>query len=363
MAAFNPLDYPACLSYPARLPARADDSAHLPFMMFLVDLLRPKVFVEIGTEDGASYCACCQVVKNLGLDTRCYSINAGGQPEAPDFAELKQYHDSLYGRFSKLALHTSEAALTDFEDRTIDLLYIREERSYEVVKHLYRTWLPKMSGRGAIILRGIGAREHDGAGRLWEEIEPSHTHFELPSGNGLGVISVSHHEASPLLPLARLSKEDHSLLILFFQELGERLNIHLKKERRIKGLILESEKKEEELRSLSSQLRNSLEDREAVARAWQTNYQTVLRKWGSKQKEMVEDKARAIQTLSATLTNERNRKQQLLTESQVMSDKLTATAARLDSILGSRAWRWVTRYGRVKATLLAPINRLFNHKV
>ena len=343
-------------------------------MMFLIELLRPKVFVELGTKDGATYCACCQTIVTLGLTAHCYSISAWEQSDesgAQVFAELKQYHDSLYKGFSKLTRTSFDSALMDFEDETIDLLYIREERSYEVVKHLYHSWLPKMSERGAIIFRATNNCEHGGsAGRLWKEIEPLHPHFKLPDENGLRIISVSNTEASPLLPLARLSKDDASLLILFFQELGQSLNIHLKREQRIKRLILESAKKDVELQSLSSQLTDSLEKMEAVTQAWQMNYQTVLRKWGVNQKGMLEDKARAIQSLSATLTREQERQQQLLTELQATSNKLQETSnklistrARLDNILGSRAWRWVTRYGQVKATLLAPFSRLFNQKV
>lgn len=367
MAAFNLLSYPACLSTPARLPADTNDSSYLPFMMFLIEYLRPKVFVELGAEDGASYCACCQIIKTLNLTTHCYGFYALEQDDKPGaqvFTELKQYHDSLYQRFSKLTRMTFDAALMDFENGTIDLLYIRAARSYEAVKHLYHDWLPKMSDQGSIIFHHtMNCQLSDGVGRLWQEIKSVLPHFELPYENGLGIISVSDNESSPLLDLARLSKEDTSQLILFFHELGQRLNIHMEREQQIERLILETEKKNVELQLLSSQLTNSLKNLEAVTQTWEMNYRAVLRKWGAKQKEMIEDKARAIQSLSATLIRERERRQQLLTELQATSNDLMVTGARLDSILGSRAWRWVMRYGRLKVFLLASINRLINRKV
>src|SRR4030095_535316 len=49
--------------------------AHAPFAFWLVDTLRPKIFVELGTHTGFSFFAVTQAVRDCGLNTACYAID------------------------------------------------------------------------------------------------------------------------------------------------------------------------------------------------------------------------------------------------------------------------------------------------
>ena len=71
----NPLDHPICLSAPKRLSAASAWNEHVPFAMLLVDLVRPRVLVELGAHSGVSYCAFCQAAAELRLDTQCHAID------------------------------------------------------------------------------------------------------------------------------------------------------------------------------------------------------------------------------------------------------------------------------------------------
>src|SRR6266568_8283876 len=92
---FSPFDHPICLTHPLRLTTSAWVT-HVPFGMFLIDVLRPKVLVELGTYTGVSYAAFCQAVKELGLDTKCFAIDTwqgdpqGGYYGSEVLAELRQ---------------------------------------------------------------------------------------------------------------------------------------------------------------------------------------------------------------------------------------------------------------------------------
>lgn len=194
---FNPYNYPICFSPPLRI-APHYWAGHVPFAMFLVEILRPKVFVELGTYYGVSYCAFCQAVKELELDTRCYAVDTwqgDGITWSYEVSEvlddLKTHHDPLYGKFSRLMQTTFDNALQGFSDGEIDLLHIDGYHPYESVKHDFETWLPKMSERGVILFHDINVRQADyGVWKLWEEITPNYPHFEFWHEHGLGVLAV-----------------------------------------------------------------------------------------------------------------------------------------------------------------------------
>src|SRR5437667_690889 len=152
----NLLDHPISLKAPLRL-VDSEWAEHIPFAMFLVDILRPVTIVELGTFSGVSYCAFCQAVMELGLDCRCYAVdNWTGDPQSGFFGpeildDLRQHHDPLYGGFSTLIQSTFDEALSRFADRTIDLLHIDGYHTYESVKHDFDSWLPRMSSRGVVL--------------------------------------------------------------------------------------------------------------------------------------------------------------------------------------------------------------------
>ena len=137
---FNPLDHPICL----QLPELLDETAwagHTPFGMFLISALRPKIFVELGTYRGVSYCAVCQAVAEVGAETKCFAVDSwegdahAGKLRSNVFEKLRSHHDVKYGEFSKLLRLTFDDALKRFEDGSIDLLHIDGLHTYEAVRH------------------------------------------------------------------------------------------------------------------------------------------------------------------------------------------------------------------------------------
>src|SRR5262249_50019428 len=135
----NPLAHPICLAWPQRLTTVWPWHQHIPFGMFLVDVLRPRLVVELGVHAGDSYCAFCQAVRALDLDTKCYGIDTWrGDPHSGHYGEevfddLRAHHDPLYGTFSTLVRGTFDDGLGQFSDHTIDLLHIDGYHAYEAV--------------------------------------------------------------------------------------------------------------------------------------------------------------------------------------------------------------------------------------
>src|SRR2546425_2579610 len=256
----NPLDHPICFSYPLRIVPTAWAS-HVPFAMFLVDILRPSTIVELGTFSGVSYSAFCQAVSKLGVDSRCYAVDTWkGDPQSGFYGpevlrELKELHDPLYSAFSTLIESTFDEALGHFADSTIDLLHIDGYHTYEVVKHDFESWLPKMSNKGIVLFHDINVREGEfEVWKLWDELKAHYPHFEFTHEHGLGLLAVGGTCGSDLKELLGSSESERAVIRQLFNELGQRLMVRLESDHTIKTLRWQVEDKQEIIESLRPQL-------------------------------------------------------------------------------------------------------------
>ena len=235
---FNPLDYSVCYVKPQRLTDVNSWHEHIPFAFAIMQMVKPKIFVELGTHKGDSYCAFCQAVEALGLDTSCYAVDTWEGDEqsghyGPEILEkLRAYHDPLYGSFSRLIQSRFDQALDHFSDGSIDLLHIDGLHIYGAVKHDFEAWLPKMSTHGVILLHDINVREKEfGVWLLWQDLKDRYPSFEFRHGNGLGVIAVGSEMPKELMDFFATGKQDTSRISRFFSALGN--NIALSEQLRV----------------------------------------------------------------------------------------------------------------------------------
>ena len=337
MTKFNPLEHPICFSRPLRLAATAE-LAHVPFAMFLVDLLRPKVLVQLGVREGTLFCAYSQAVKELRLGTRCFAIgdwqDRGGENGNLQMLEdLRAHHDPLYADFSQLIQESLDDAHANFEKGSVDLLHIGGG-VYETPSEWIESWLPKMSDHGVIVLEN--ANLHSGGfdvWRFWKEIKADQPHFEFGHHGGLGILSVGTHVPEGLAALFNANDKETSLIREFFRQSGELLRSQLENRPEISDLY-------SSVKDLFVQLQEK----------------TLV----------VEEKERTIKSMLGELeVADKDREKHLAKLDHLAAevDRLTVKENDLNNILNSRAWRWVNRYGRLKMGYLAPAYRLFRHPV
>ncbi len=226
---FNPLQYPTCFFSPAKVSDERSWQQHIPFAFALVQMLRPRTFVELGTHKGDSYLAFCQAVGALCLPTKCYAVDTWAGDQHADFydetiyPELLAYHDKHYAGFSRLIRSTFDVAVGDFADASIDLLHIDGLHTYETVRHDFETWRPKLSTRAVVLFHNTALRVRGfSVWRYWDELREQFPSFTFDHCNGLGVLAVGRDSPAALAPLLALDKAGASATRYFFSYLGSR---------------------------------------------------------------------------------------------------------------------------------------------
>jgi lipopolysaccharide biosynthesis protein/antitoxin component HigA of HigAB toxin-antitoxin module len=212
---------------------------HIPFAAWLVQQLRPRLFVELGTHAGNSYFAFCQAVKQHEMNARCYAVDTWeGDEHAGNYAEdvfnyVNRHNAEHYAAFSTLLRTTFDSAADSFSDSSIDLLHIDGLHTYAAVKHDFETWLPKLAPGAVVLFHDTNVRQADfGVWQLWHELQDTYpATMEFYHSHGLGVIQLEPSCSENALGFLHLSEEDQSLLRRYFSTLGGHLLHNIQKDK------------------------------------------------------------------------------------------------------------------------------------
>lgn len=170
---------------------------HIPFAFFLIEKLKPRVFVELGTHYGGSYFAFCQAINESKTPTKAYAIDTWFGDEHAGFynQDVFEYVNKInltnFSHFSNLLKMSFDEANNLFENNSIDLLHIDGFHTYDAVKNDFENWLPKMSDTGVMIFHDTAVKSDDfGVWKLMKELKEKYLYFEFEHGYGLGILCI-----------------------------------------------------------------------------------------------------------------------------------------------------------------------------
>lgn len=223
---------PACLARFRTIRARPKhvhiESAwrgHVPFGIFIIEALKPRLVVELGVDFGTSLMAFCQGVEETGIECQIYGIDLWntGERHKRAYPHVTQYvTNSGYDRFCTLVREDFIPYAGNFEDGSIELLHIDGCHAYRFVRRDFDTYLPKLNPKKSLVLLHDSAVRNRGeefeVWRLVDELRERYRVVEFQHWFGLAVVATGWDE---LPDEARLLYGPHSDEILrFFEHRG-----------------------------------------------------------------------------------------------------------------------------------------------
>jgi glycosyltransferase involved in cell wall biosynthesis len=230
---------PVSFWQPDNVPPHSAWLEHAPFAFWLIETLRPRFLVELGTHSGLSYFAFCQAVQRLQIETCCYAVDTWKGDEHAGFygeevfREVQIYNDKQYSAFSTLIRSSFGEASRHFRKQSIDLLHIDGRHFYKDVKHDFETWQTKLSNRAVVIFHDTNVRERDfGVFALWKELCQGRPHFEFFHGHGLGILGIGSNLPDRILALfaAQANAEASTQIRRAYSRLGSAVTFQVRAE-------------------------------------------------------------------------------------------------------------------------------------
>jgi predicted O-methyltransferase YrrM len=202
---------------------------HIPFMFSLISELRPRRYVELGTQYGASFFAACQMLKHLGLPSLAIAIDLWeGDSQAGFYGEevynnFEHLRNTRYKNQSRSIRSLFSDAANHFEDSSVDLIHIDGLHTYEAVKEDYNIWKPKLTKNGVMIFHDTN--EYLSTYGVWDffaEIRSKATEsFDFKHAHGLGVLAFGDDNSNPMISILRQMNKNPTSVELHFSRLGE----------------------------------------------------------------------------------------------------------------------------------------------
>jgi hypothetical protein len=207
-------------------------AGHEAFLFTLMEAMRPRRYVELGTHAGESFFTACQHYASQGdygeavaVDLWAGDHQAGfyGESVFRNFREILARHYPVCGRYIRGSF--AEAAGM-FEPQSIDLLHIDGLHTYDAVREDYVTWRPKLTDHGVVMFHDTGEFQSDfGVWQLFDELKSEATAwFNFRHGHGLGVLAFGDAVGSPAVRLLRLFNEDPALFESHYAVLGRAIH-------------------------------------------------------------------------------------------------------------------------------------------
>lgn len=220
---FNPFDHPILWAR-SGAPAESSEGKHLAFGRLLVDLLRPRALVDVGSLSGTFYLGLIAAVEKLALEARCFCFPAPGVSEQG----MRQSNQTLAQSPTSIVAPLVSGSTDRLGDMPIDLLSCHPgmlagaRGSAGSGVRILQSWLERASSRAVVLVHDSVQSPFSTSWReVIEVLVESHQAIEFPHGDGLTCLILGDEANDSLQELLNLYRENQVFVRGFFKDLGE----------------------------------------------------------------------------------------------------------------------------------------------
>lgn len=200
---------------------------HAPFGFWLIDELRPRSVVELGTHAGFSFFVFAEAVRRLGIDAELSALDTwrgdeqSGLYDESVLVGVREIAEREYAGFTRLLRGYFSESRPLIPDESVDLLHIDGRHGYADAREDYESWVSAVRDGGVILFHDIAERAPGfGVWRLWDELAAEHPSFAFEHGHGLGVLGVGDVRCDGLAALFRADAATARTVRSTYERLG-----------------------------------------------------------------------------------------------------------------------------------------------
>jgi hypothetical protein len=195
---------PPSLRYLEPMRATGDDSLdHASFLYDLVEALRPRLIVDVGTGAGVSLSIACESMRDHDVGGLAYGIDTWEDDESKSdddptrWAALNNFLHTYFRGVSYLMKMRGSEALPHFAEKSVDVLRLNAPRSGAPLASLIGAWQPRLAPGGVLLCPGVNDPEEPHLARDWKRATEDRDTFVFPHKKGLGVLRNPPEQGGP----------------------------------------------------------------------------------------------------------------------------------------------------------------------
>jgi hypothetical protein len=205
----------------------SDRNVLVPLLTWMFARLRPDLCVELGSHDGDTFRALCQIGDRFSPDGRLVAVD----PWTPElrraplaqsaYEGLTEYCRTAHADRASVVRTDYLTAVSGFEDASIDFLHIASfAHTIDTSSLDVNLWIAKMRPGGAVVISGPDERDMDDSTRkVWQQFSDVFPSSVIRLPRPVGIAQLPSDRGAPLVEFLQAAPDELSSL---FRMLGER---------------------------------------------------------------------------------------------------------------------------------------------